>query len=348
MKWSIVLLSVLGVVAALCAAVFVVAIQGGSKTAGGPVANHGEAGETSFLVASRDLEAFKVVETDAVEIRPCSSKEAPANSFSQPAAVIGQVLRKPMKKGELFDPACFTSAEGMGVKLAGTLREGKRAVSIPLTESGGIEGLLYPGCMVDVLASIQLKDDEGLGDQPMSMTLLQGIYVLGVGDQTVVSATGGEEFKGKPSPSTVTLLVDTKQAEMLYLARQRGSVSIALRNPMDVAAVGTQGTRLPNLSPAFAEVEGRATKRFLERQKEADREFERQRTKAAYDMERAQYDIERTRKEAEIFKIELDRKKLETERNAAQTVKPQWETRIVRGGVEEIKKFDLPERKPDH
>jgi Flp pilus assembly protein CpaB len=273
----------------------------------------------------------------------------PAGSFSQPALVVGQVLRKPLKKGQLFDTSCFTS-EGTGVVLAGALQEGKRAVSIPLNDSGGVEALLYPGCMVDVLSVMQLKDDTGLGEQSMSMTLLQGVYVLAVGDQTVVTPPQPEEkgLVGKAPASTVTLLVDTKQAEMLYLARLKGSVAVALRNPMDTAAVGTQGTRLPSLSPVFAEVEKRAIQRLEERNREAQAEVERTRTKAAYDMERAQYDIERARKEAEIAKIELDKKKLETERAAEQTIKPLWETRVMHGSTEEVRAFELPDKKRDN
>jgi Flp pilus assembly protein CpaB len=204
--------------------------------------------------------------------------------------------------------------------------------------------------MVDVLSVMQLKDDTGLGEQSMSMTLLQGVYVLAVGDQTVVTPPQPEEkgLVGKAPASTVTLLVDTKQAEMLYLARLKGSVAVALRNPMDTAAVGTQGTRLPSLSPVFAEVEKRAIQRLEERNREAQAEVERTRTKAAYDMERAQYDIERARKEAEIAKIELDKKKLETERAAEQTIKPLWETRVMHGSTEEVRAFELPDKKRDN
>jgi len=117
---------------------------------------------------------------------------------------------------------------------------------------------------------------------------------------------------------------------------------------MDTAAVGTQGTRLPSLSPVFAEVEKRAIQRLEERNREAQAEVERTRTKAAYDMERAQYDIERARKEAEIAKIELDKKKLETERAAEQTIKPLWETRVMHGSTEEVRAFELPDKKRDN
>jgi len=341
MKWSVVVLIVLGVVAALCAALIVSSItnQGGPKQA--PVAT--QPNEVTYVVAARDLPARTVVESDAVEVK--ISKDAPLGAFSQQAMVIGQVLRRSIKKGASFDPNYFSSTEGAGVVLAGTLDPGKRAVSIPLSDSGGIESLLYPGCYVDVLASMQLKDDKGLGDQPVSMTLLQGVLVLAVGSQTLVSPAPEESraLVQRGPASTITLLVDAHQAEMLYLARQRGSVSIALRNPTDKAEVGAPGTRLPNLSPMFAQAEKGLLLQLEEQKKRAEEAAERERTKAKYDLERAGSDIELARKQAEIARIELDKKKLETERAAEQTVKPQWETRVLHGDKEEIRKFDLPE-----
>lgn len=345
MKWSVVVLLVLGVVAAICAALLVISMRGGGGGGTNFAQDGGEVREGSYVVASRDLAARTVVETSAVEVLTTSSKEVPVGAYSQAANVVGQVLRRPLKKGQPFDQSCFTS-EGTGVVLAGALQEGKRAVSVPLSDSGGVEALLYPGCMVDVLCVMNLKDDEGLGDQPMSMTLLQGIYVLAVGGQTVVTPVNPDEKALAPRgpAATVTVLVDTKQAEMLYLARLRGSVSVSLRNPMDTIEVGTQGTRLPSLSPLFADVEKKALIRIEERRKEAMAEIDRSRTKANYEMEQAQYNIERARKEAEIMKIELDRRKLESERAAEQTIKPQLEIRLIRGGAEEVRKFDLPEK----
>jgi Flp pilus assembly protein CpaB len=347
MKWSVVVLVILGVVAAACAALLVVSLQSGGTNPGPAQAPVGsESREVSYAVAARDLDARSVVESSAVQMVTAApgTKSIPENAFTQPAEVVGQVLRKPVKKGQPFDRSCFT-AEGTGVVLAGALKDGKRAVSLPLSDASGIEGLLYPGCLVDVLASLQLKDDKGLGDQPMSMTLLQGIYVLAVGDQTVVTPQNPGEIHAKSSSPTITLLVDTKQAEMLYLARQRGSVSIVLRNPMDTIAVGSEGTRLSNLSPVFADAE----KRMIQVTSEAS---QRDHEKAEYEMERARQDIELSRKQSELARLELDKKKIEAERSAEESSAPQWETRVLHGGVEEVRKFDVvaakPEPKPDH
>jgi len=347
MKWSVVLLLVLGVVAAVCAALLVFSMQSGPS---GTVATStdGERPEGYYVVAARDLGARTVVANDAIEMRNASPKDVPLHSFSQPGDVVGKILKKSVKKGEAIERSSISS-EGTGVVLAGALQPGQRAVSISLSDSGGVENLLYPGCMVDVLASLQFREDDVQGDQSVAVTLLQGVTVLGVGDQTVVSPPPTDDSRAlvqKAPPSTVTLLVDTKQAEMLYLARQRGSVSIALRNPLDDAAVGTEGTRMPTLSQIFREAEERMLKRLEERRKEAVDDFERQREKSRYDMERARFDIEQARKQAEIAKIELDKKRLEVERDAEKTVKPQWETRVVRGSEAKVETFDLPEKAP--
>ena len=343
MKWSVVVLVVLGVVAALCAALIVFSMQG-SKSAPTPAPVVGEGRDVSYVVAASDLPARSLVESDATSLQSAAAKDIPPGAFTQQALVIGQVLRKPIRKGQAFLPSHFSS-EGMGVVLAGTLEPGKRAVSVPLADSGGIEGLLYPGCIVDVLASMQLKDEKGLGDQPVAMTLLPGVVVLAVGNQTLVSEApdDGRNLVARQPASTITLLVDARQAEMLYLARQRGSVSIALRNPTDRLDVDSSGTRLPNLSPLFAQAEKSILLHLEQQQRRAEEAAERERTKAQYDLERASNDIELARKQAEIARIELDKKKLETERAAEQTVKPQWETRVLRGDKEEIRKFDIPE-----
>ena len=344
MKWSVVVLIVLGVVAALCAALIVSSVTS-PKAGPAPAPAGTEPKEVTYVVASRDLPARTLVVEDATSVMNSPPSGAPPGAYSQPAQAIGQVLRRSIKKGAAFDPSYFSSAEGASVVLAGTLEEGQRAVSIPLTDSGGIESMLYPGCMVDVLASMQLKDDKGLGDQPISMTLLQGIYVLAVGQQTIVSPTTDDSrnLVRQGPASTITLLVNAAQAEALYLARQRGSVSISLRNPTDRREVSSQGTRLPNLSPAFAQAERGILLQLEEARKRAEEAAERERTKAQYDLERAGSDIELARKQAEIARIELDKKKLETERAAEQTEKPQWETRVLHGDREEIRKFDIPE-----
>src|SRR4030095_13088577 len=53
---------------------------------------------------------------------------------------------------------------------------------------------------------------------------------------------------GKPMPSTVvTLLVSPDDAERMALAQTEGSITLVLRNPLDVTPPETRGQRLAGL-----------------------------------------------------------------------------------------------------
>ena len=95
--------------------------------------------------------------------------------------------------------------------------------------------------------------------QAISTTLLRGIQVLAVQGDSVVSQDDSEETAGKVRQHTttrgqvtVTLMVDPKQAEALQLAAENGTISLAIRNPLDKTQADIEGTvlsqgRLANL-----------------------------------------------------------------------------------------------------
>ena len=254
MKWSVIALFALGVVAAICAAMLVTSIQVSQGPAGARVrAQEPAPREVQVLVAARELEALSVIEASALTTRALPADAAPAEALTDPAQVIGKVLLRPLGEGELLSSELL-AREGSGVHVASTLRPGMRAVSIALSDSMGLEGLLYPGSVVDVIASMRLRDEPGESAGPVSMTLLQGVFVLAVGPRTVVSEPAGgarsAPSAGRRRPS-VTLLVDLKQAEALKLAMQEGSVSLVLRNPTDDTVQEVAGTSLGSLAPVL-------------------------------------------------------------------------------------------------
>jgi Flp pilus assembly protein CpaB len=101
---------------------------------------------------------------------------------------------------------------------------------------------------VDILASFKLPSQQRAKGQALSTTLLQGIQVLAVDDITVVS--NEEQKQGAIGDNTsgkklmVTFMVDPKQAEALQLAREYGSVSVAMRNPLDQYVFSSEATLL--------------------------------------------------------------------------------------------------------
>jgi pilus assembly protein CpaB len=121
--------------------------------------------------------------------------------------------------------------------LAAVLAPGYRAVSIGVNPVSGASGLIFPGDHVDLL----LTQDFGKGDEPISRrsvseTIVTNVRVLAI-DQRLQEAS--PDPKGQiPIPRTVTLEVLPKQAEMINVAVQLGSLSLSLRSvPIDVEPV---------------------------------------------------------------------------------------------------------------
>ncbi len=245
MKWSIAGLLFFGVVAAVCAAVLVASLRVETRA-------RSSSGEVQFLVAAKDLPRSKILDPDSIVEKSVPVRDAPEGHIANAVGVIGKVLALPMVEGQPFTKSCFAS-EGTGYRVASVLPEGMRAVTISLYDYAGLSGLLYPGCSVDVLTSFRMTGNQAQGGEAMSTTLLQGIQVLAAEGETLVSATGQnpegrKTSEGPAKKLLVTLMVDLEQAAALQLASQYGSITLALRNPMDKAPVKRIPTLLSQLT----------------------------------------------------------------------------------------------------
>ena len=203
--------------------------------------------EVTVLAAARNLSPRTVLdETDLVE-REVPRSEAPSNYFSNAAELQGRMLARPLTEGQIVTSRFFP-ARGSGYALAAELPSGMRAVSVTMPGHSGLDGLLYPGSVVDVLTHFSLRGDTELGSA-VSTTLLENVQVLAVENLVVTSETYGEaEAEGNDAGSRgtlrVTLMVNSKQAEALQLAMQHGDISLALRNPRDEDSMVEEATLL--------------------------------------------------------------------------------------------------------
>jgi pilus assembly protein CpaB len=123
-------------------------------------------------------------------------------------------------KGEILLAARLTE-EGAGSTLAAVVSPNMRAVSVRVDDVVGVAGFLLPGNFVDVVSAYQKESET------YSETVIQNVRVLAV-DQTASSD------KNEPViVRAVTLEVTPEDAERLVLAKQRGAIQLALRNPLD-------------------------------------------------------------------------------------------------------------------
>lgn len=254
MKIAVICLVLFGLLAAVCAAVLVAAL---TLPKGATVATLSPAEKpVDVLIATTDLEPMTVVDSKSVVTKKVAKSQVPENALLNPVQVVGKILTTRMVAGQSFTKSCF-AREGAGVYLASSLPPGKRAMSITLTDWSGMAGLLYPGSVVDVLVSFKSLGVNGRQNETemKSTTLLQGLQVLAIGSQSVAQVdykdkqTGALANHGEVNSRMITLLVDPKQAEILQLASQSGSIALAMRNPLDKSQEARRLTRAREIKP---------------------------------------------------------------------------------------------------
>jgi len=150
-----------------------------------------------------------------------------------------------MKKGQAFTPASLVK-EGTRLDVIRSIPEGMRVVSLPLSHNSGLDSLLYPGCIVDVVASFKLPAREGGSSESVANILIEAAKVLAIGDRTIASGEDEADVeKGTLYRQTnVALLVEAWQSKPLQLAKQNGTISLAMRHPRDTSHISGSATNL--------------------------------------------------------------------------------------------------------
>jgi pilus assembly protein CpaB len=144
----------------------------------------------------------------------------------------GSIARAPFVGGEPMRESKLIKANGSGF-MAAILPPGMRAISTDITPETGAGGFILPNDHVDVILT-RREADKATGESHTSETILTNVRVLAI-DQTVEEKNGQRVVVGK----TATLELAPHQAETLALARQLGTLSLALRSLADANAPET-------------------------------------------------------------------------------------------------------------
>jgi pilus assembly protein CpaB len=144
--------------------------------------------------------------------------------------------------------------------LAVALRQGMRAIAIPVDSIKDVSDLLLPGDRVDIIASPPRQ-----GNTVVAYTIMRDITVLSVGPtfvETPAPAPSGAPVQQSVpiQVRTVTLEVTPAQADLLTLADLNATIRLALRPPNEPANSGliehlVFATSPPAAPPAAAPVQ---------------------------------------------------------------------------------------------
>lgn len=115
--------------------------------------------------------------------------------------------------------------------LTANIPDGYRAVTISVDAKSSVEGWARPGANVDIVWAGRIRG------QPGVRVIVQNARVLSTERQTT-----SQPKEGTPVPSTVTLLVSAKDANVIQLAATTGTLSLSLRGDVDTGKGAETGS----------------------------------------------------------------------------------------------------------
>jgi pilus assembly protein CpaB len=251
-------LLLLALVAGVVAAILIYAAMSRKSESSGGVG--GVPSMAPAVVAKQDIPARTKITSAMLEVRQVPSDTRSELAYTDLSQVVGQVSRYPIATNEEVlstKVVSLASVAKTGDSLSYVIPEGKRAISIQVSEVVSSGGLVLPGDYVDVIGVFDVifgaGDQQTTVDKYFSRIILQNIEVLAVA-QTVVdtvpeaagttsadgeTTTGAEsageqrarntEAAPEPKASTVTLSVTPQEAQLLFLAEENGVLRLAVR-----------------------------------------------------------------------------------------------------------------------
>jgi pilus assembly protein CpaB len=198
-----------------------------------------EIARTQAVVASHPMAVGTLVTKDDVKLVPWPAASPVPGMIQEVDRVVNRGVIVSVSENEPLTEAKVAPI-GSGAGLPPTIPEGMRAISVKVNEIIGVAGFVIPGTHVDVLVTVERPDKT-----PQSRIVLSDVTVLTAGTRYDQERASKE---GKPIPtSVVTMLLTPKDAETMTLAMEKGQLMLALRNPLDLAPVETEGARMAAL-----------------------------------------------------------------------------------------------------
>jgi pilus assembly protein CpaB len=189
-------------------------------------------------VAAVDLVPGTKLHPESFKVVRWPTESMPPGAISEPNALSDRVVLLPIVTGEPIMEAKL-APKGTEGGLTAIISPGKRAMSVKVDEIIGVAGFVVPGSFVDVLVTIDDKNNRK--SEAAAQTILQNIKVLTSGQKIV-------NEKNQPVlVNVVTLELTPEETETLALASNRGRLQLALRNQWDKQEPKIFAVHIPQL-----------------------------------------------------------------------------------------------------
>ncbi len=192
----------------------------------------------TVVVAKQPLRFGTELNASMLQEVPWPSDSLPAGAFTKISEVMSGGRRVVLAAIEANEPVLALKITGAGQRatLSALVKPGMKAVTIRVNDVEGVGGFVLPGDHVDIVLTRQLEKGSAT-----TQVVLQNTRVLAVdqvADDRAAKATVAK---------SVTLEVDTVEAQKLWLASSVGSLSLLLRKAGETAETKTRKVTLNDL-----------------------------------------------------------------------------------------------------
>ena len=188
-------------------------------------------GQAELVVAARALPVGYRLTAEDLTTAPSPGVNTARNAFASPTSLIGRTAIVSLAQGQIIREEDL-AARGSGPAIASQLPPGFRAITVTLRDAGP-EVVLYPGALVDVLATVDSTGRSGARES-MTRTLVEGVRIVAVNDEAVGGRTADPiDRRTVTRKPNITLAVTPEQAAQVELASSKGSIGITLRSSAD-------------------------------------------------------------------------------------------------------------------
>lgn len=244
-----VLLSVAALISAAGTALVLLYVQGISARA-----TAGQA-PVKVLTATMRIEAGETMKdaqaAGKVDLVEWPKAKALPSALSSAETLQDDVALSTIFAGEQIIPEKFGDAGDQDVL---SIPKGKMAISVELTDPARVAGFVSPGAQVAIFVNGEvqrIKPDGSTSPLPqVTKLLLRKVEVIGVGQTSLLSTTktspDGEQTTEEIPKTILTIAVDQKEAQEVFLGAHTGELSFALLND-ESRTEGGKGTILNDL-----------------------------------------------------------------------------------------------------
>ena len=186
----------------------------------------------AIQAAARDLPAGTRLRKGDLKVVRVRENEVPKGAILDEQLALDRPLLFLVSANEPVTSTKIGSSTGVE-GLPSAIEIGKRAISVSITDTSGVAGLIQPRAHVDVLFT-----RPGSMAEAVTTTILEDVVVLAIGRNTegINSSAPGPtaaQVAARPSTQSATLLVTPEQTRKIELAKNQGKIGLALRNPLD-------------------------------------------------------------------------------------------------------------------